>query len=74
MTDTMTSDGLGVNTHVSAPGGPTVGGVAAASAAPGATGPGASMTVSTAILWVIGGAAVALVGLGIVFRRPIGQS
>lgn len=71
MSDTF---GLGVNTHVSATGGSPTGGVAPTSAAPGATGPGAGMNVSTAILWVIGGAAVGLVTLAIVFRRPVGST
>jgi hypothetical protein len=75
MSDTMSStDGLGVNTYVSAPGGSSINGVANVSAAPGANGPASNMAVSTAILWVIGGAAAALVAIGIVFRRPVGQT
>jgi hypothetical protein len=32
------------------------------------------MSVSAAIVWVIGGAAAALIAIGILFRRPIGES
>lgn len=71
---TMYDAGLGVNTHVSAPGGSPTGGVASTSAAPGATGPGAGMNVSTAIIWVIGGAAASLVALAVIFRRPVGSA
>lgn len=74
MTMPYESQGLGQATMVSAPGGPNVGGVSSTSAAPGATGPGAGMSVSNAILFVIGGAAAALVAIGVVFRRPIGQT
>ena len=66
-------DGLGVATQVSYPGGSSVNGVANVSAAPGASGPGAGQNPSTAILYIIGGATVALVALAIVFRKPIGQ-
>lgn len=65
----------GVATQVSSPSAPVGGpGPATASAAPGATGPGSSMSVTAAVIWIIGGAAVALVAIGIVFRRPIGES
>ena len=67
------NDGLGVNTQVSYPGGSSVSGVANVSAAPGASGPLAGQNPSTAIVYIIGGAAVALVALAIVFRKPIGQ-
>ena len=73
MTMPYDNSGLGQATMVSAPGGPNVGGVASAGAAPGATGPGGGMQVSHAILVVIGGAAAALVTIAIVFRRPIGN-
>lgn len=63
----------GVATQVSYPGG-TVAASGGGSAAPGARGPGSSMTPAMAILWVIGGAAAALVAIGVVFRRPIGSS
>ena len=66
-------DGLGVNTQVSYPGGNSINGVANVSAAPGASGPLANQNPSTAIVYIIGGAAVALIALGIVFRKPIGQ-
>jgi hypothetical protein len=66
-------DGLGVATQVSYPGGSSVNGVATLSAAPGATGPGASQSPSTAIVYIIGGAALALIALAIIFRKPIGD-
>jgi len=64
----------GVATQVSAPGMPIGSGTATSSAAPGATGPASNMSVSAAIVWVIGGAAAALIAIGILFRRPIGES
>ena len=67
------ADGLGVATQVSYPGGNSINGVANVSAAPGASGPLANQNPSTAIVYIIGGAAVALIALGIVFRKPIGQ-
>jgi hypothetical protein len=63
----------GVATSVSYPGG-TAATSGAVSAAPGAQGPGSTLTPSQALLWIIGGAAVALVAIGVVFRRPIGES
>lgn len=63
----------GVATQVSYPGG-TVTASGGGSAAPGATGPGKNMTPAQAIIWLIGGAAVALVGIAVVFRRPIGSA
>lgn len=63
----------GVATSVSYPGG-TVAASGGGSAAPGAQGLGGSMTPAQAILWVIGGAAAALVAIGVIFRRPIGES
>ena len=67
------SDGLGVNTQVSYPGGNSINGQAAVSAAPGATGPLATQNPSPASVYLLGGAAIALVALAIVFRKPIGQ-
>jgi hypothetical protein len=64
----------GVATQVSAPGMPIGSGTAASTAAPGATAPGGQMAVSHAVLVLIGGAAVVLVAIGIVFRRPIGEA
>jgi hypothetical protein len=61
----------GMATQVSYPGGSTASG--GGSAAPGASGVGSSMTPAQAIVWLIGGAAIALVAIGVVFRRPIGQ-
>lgn len=71
MSATLGADGA-VNTQVSYPGGQSAN-TGGGSAAPGAQGLGSSMTPSQAILWVIGGAAAALVAIGIVFRRPIGS-
>lgn len=65
----MTMDGMGVATQVSAPGGGPVNGVATAGAAPGATGPGAAMSMTTAVVWTIGGAAAGLFLLGYAFRK-----
>jgi hypothetical protein len=62
----------GVATQVSYPGGQATA-AGGGSAAPGAQGVGSSLTPAQAILWIIGGAAVALVAIGVVFRRPIGQ-
>ena len=63
----------GVATQVSYPGG-AVTASGGGRAAPGAQGVGSSMTPAQAILWIIGGAAAALVAIGIVFRRPIGSA
>lgn len=41
--------------------------------APGASGPMGSMQVHHALMLIVGTAAVLLVGIGIVFRRPIGE-
>lgn len=62
----------GVATQVSYPGG-QVAASGGGSAAPGAQGIGSTMTPAQACLWVIGGAAVALVAIGVIFRRPIGS-
>jgi hypothetical protein len=32
------------------------------------------MAVHHAVIWLIGGSAVALVAIGVVFRRPIGKA
>lgn len=64
----------GVATQVSAPGMPIGSGTAASTASPGATAPGGQMNVSHACLVLIGFAAASLVVLGVVFRRPIGES
>jgi hypothetical protein len=63
----------GVATSVSYPGG-TAGTAGGGSAAPGAQGVGATLSPSQALLWIIGGSAVALIAIGVVFRRPIGES
>jgi hypothetical protein len=44
-------------------------GVATASAAPGATGPGAQMSMTYAVVSTLGVAAAGIVALGILFRR-----
>jgi hypothetical protein len=61
------------NTHVSTPGGFSAS-AQAGGTAPGASGVGANLQISHAILVVIGGAAAALVALGFVFRRGGGRS
>ncbi len=71
---TMFNANAGVATQVSAPGMPVGSGTATASASPGATGPGAQMNVAHAALVLIVGSAVALVAIGFVFRRPIGEA
>jgi hypothetical protein len=63
----------GVATQVSYPGG-QVAASGGGSAAPGAQGLGSSMTPAQAALWLILGAGVSLVAIGIVFRRPIGSA
>jgi len=71
MYDTGTDDGLGVSTYVSNPGasaGPP------AAVTPGGNGVGKSLAVHHAVIYLIGGAALALVTIGVVFRRPIGQA
>jgi thiosulfate reductase cytochrome b subunit len=71
MYDTGTDDGLGQSTYVSNPGvsTPAPGGVT-----PGSDGMGKSLAVHHAVIWLIAGAALGLVTIGVVFRRPIGQS
>lgn len=63
MTDVMASGG--------AQAGVTVGGAPSAAASPGAQGIGASMSVPAAALWIIGSSMIALIAIGVVFRRPI---
>lgn len=64
----------GVATHVSYPGGgESLTASGPASAAPGAQGIGSTMTPAQAVLWIIGGAALGLVAIAVVFRRPIGE-
>jgi hypothetical protein len=58
------------NTHVSSPSAQYG---AQGTVAPGANGPGANMQVHHALMLIVGTAAVLLVGIGIVFRRPIGE-
>lgn len=62
MTDTMSTT---VTDHSA----PIGGGQITSSAAPGAAGPGGQMQVGKAVLWTIGTAAAALLGLGLVFRK-----
>ena len=57
------------NTQVSAPGVPIQQGTATASAAPGATGPGANVSMTSAVLTTLGVAAGGLVVLGVLFRN-----
>jgi hypothetical protein len=65
----------GVATHVSYPGGgESITANGPASAAPGAQGLGRTMTPAQAVIWLIGGAAIGLVVIAVVFRRPIGES
>lgn len=64
----------GVATQVSAPGMPIGSGTATSSAAPGAMSPAGQMNVAHAALVLIVGSAALLVAIGVVFRRPIGQS
>lgn len=70
---TMGSAEAGVATQVSYPGG-QVAASGGGSAAPGAQGLGSNMTPAQAGLWLILGAGVALVAIGVVFRRPIGSA
>jgi hypothetical protein len=59
------------NTFVSTPG--NAGG-APGSTAPGAGSVGSSLPVHHAVIYVIGGAAVALLAIGFVFRRSVGST
>ena len=71
MYDTGIDDGLGQSTYVSNPGassGPP------ASVTPGGASVGQSLAVHHAVIWLIAGSAIALVSIGVVFRRPIGQA
>jgi len=69
----MGSAEAGVATQVSYPGGATTAS-GGGSAAPGAQGVGSTMTPAQACLWIIAGAAIGLVAIGVIFRRPIGES
>lgn len=60
---------LSFNTSVSANGLPISQGTTEATAAPGATGPGAGMPTTGAVVMVVGTAAVGLLVLGGVFRK-----
>ena len=71
MFGTDTNDGLGYATHVSSPGAPTD---APSNVTPGADGVGKSLAIHHAVIYLIAGAAIGLVAIGVVFRRPIGQS
>lgn len=63
----------GIATQVSAPGMPIGAGTVASTAAPGAAAPAGQMNVAHACIVLILGAAAALVGIAVVFRRPIGE-
>jgi len=65
------SIGAEANTYVSTPGNP---GGAPSSTAPGASSVGSSLPVHHAVIYVIGGAAVALLAIGYIFRRPVGSA
>jgi len=60
---------MGFSTQVSDPTQSVGGGTVTSSAAPGASGPGGQMSMTSAVLWTIGGSAAGLVALGYVFRR-----
>lgn len=62
------TDVMGQSTQVSNPSAP-IGGTVGSSAAPGAAGPGGSMSMTSAVLWTIGGAGAGLIALGYVFRK-----
>jgi hypothetical protein len=64
----MTYVDANLNTAVSG-GIPIPGGTTQATAAPGATGPGAQIGSTAAVITVLGTAAVGLLGLGFLFRR-----
>jgi len=58
----MMDDGLGYSTHVSNPGQPGFSGASSV--------PGANMQVTHGVLMIIATAAVALVAMSVVFRKP----
>lgn len=60
-----------VNTQVSGAGSITVDPYGSVSAAPGAQGPGGNLSVAHSALIIIGGSMIALVALGILFRREV---
>jgi len=64
-------DGLGQSTYVSNPSAPQD---APTPTSPGSQGVGKSLAVHHAVIYVIGGAALALFAIGYVFRRPIGEA
>jgi len=68
----MYDDGLGYSTHTSNPGYPD--GASAYAEAPGASGPANGMAVHHAVITIILTASLALVAIGVVFRKPIGSS
>jgi len=68
---TGVDDGLGTSTFVSNPSTNTEN---PGATAPGSQGIGKSLQVTHAVIYVIGGAAVALFAIGYVFRRPVGAA
>ena len=65
-------DGLGYSTHVSNPGYPE--NASAYAAAPGASAPGNGMQVTHGVITIIATASIALIAIGVMFRKPIGAS
>ena len=68
----MYDDGLGYSTHTSNPGYPD--GASAYAEAPGASGPANGMAVHHGVITIILAASLALVAIGVAFRKPIGSS
>ena len=64
-------DGLGTSTYVSNPSAPQD---TPTATSPGSQAVGKSLAVHHAVLYVIGGAALALFAIGYVFRRPVGEA
>lgn len=69
----MYDDGLGYSTHTSNPGYPD--GASGYAEAPGSSGPAnGSMAVHHGVITIILVSSLALVAIGVAFRKPIGSS
>ena len=66
------ADTMGYSTHVSNPGYPD--GSGAYAEAPGASAPGNGMQVHHGVITIIATASIALIAIGVLFRKPIGAS
>ena len=62
---------MSMNTYVSAPGGTGLSAGAQVAVAPGGAAPGGTMSATSAILWLVGGAAVLSVGTAYLARKGV---